>query len=80
MPLIRRVHSPLSASRRSHAELDEASELDTGNPQELGDLYSGLKRRLPWLNVFGACCGADLRHVTSIARAVSGRSLVTAVA
>ena len=69
-----------NASRRSHAELDEASELDTGNPQELGDLYSGLKRRLPWLNVFGACCGADLRHVTSIARAVSGRSLVTAVA
>ena len=32
--------------------------------------YRELADRLPWLNVFGACCGADLRHVTEIARAV----------
>jgi S-methylmethionine-dependent homocysteine/selenocysteine methylase len=59
-----------NASRRSHAELDECETLDTGNPKELGELYAGLRGRLPWLNVFGACCGADLRHVTCIAHAL----------
>ena len=60
-----------NASRRSHAELDEAPELDTGNPHELGRLYAELLERLPWLNVFGGCCGSDLRHVTCIAREVA---------
>lgn len=60
-----------NASRRSHAELDESETLDTGNPRELGELYAGLRRRLPWLNVFGACCGADLRHVTCIAHSIA---------
>ena len=64
----------------SHAELDEASELDIGNPQELGELYAELKRRLPWLNVFGGCCGSDLRHVTSIARSIGGTKPLTTVA
>lgn len=59
-----------NASRRSHAELDEAAELDAGDPDELGQLYAQLRARLPWLNVFGACCGGDLRHVTQIAKAV----------
>ena len=60
-----------NASRRSHAELDESSELDDGNPQELGELYAELLARMPWLNIVGACCGADLRHVQSIARAAT---------
>jgi S-methylmethionine-dependent homocysteine/selenocysteine methylase len=60
-----------NASRRSHAELDEAPELDAGNPQELGELYAQLYARMPWLNVFGACCGGDLRHVAAIARALT---------
>ncbi|MGB7405444.1 MAG: homocysteine S-methyltransferase family protein [Pacificimonas sp.] len=55
-----------NASRCSHAELDEAEELDDGNPGELAAAYADLRDRLPWLNVFGACCGADLRHVTAI--------------
>lgn len=59
-----------NASRRSHAELDEAEALDAGDPHELGQLYAQLRARLPWLNVFGACCGGDLRHVTQIAKAV----------
>lgn len=59
-----------NASRRSHAELDEAEALDAGDPHELGLLYAQLRARLPWLNVFGACCGGDLRHVTQIAKAV----------
>jgi homocysteine S-methyltransferase len=63
-----------NASRRSHAELDEAPELDAGDPVELGQLYAGLAARMPWLNVFGACCGGDLRHVTEIAGALRPES------
>ncbi|WP_343518431.1 homocysteine S-methyltransferase family protein [Sphingomonas sp.] len=59
-----------NASRRSHAELDEAPELDPGDPHELGQLYAALHARMPWLNLFGACCGGDLRHVTQIAGAL----------
>jgi len=72
----RRIHGiRANASRKSHAELDEATNLDAGDPEELGRLYLELADRMPWLNIFGACCGADLRHVTSIARAVSGKQL-----
>ncbi|MFT7473959.1 MAG: S-methylmethionine-dependent homocysteine/selenocysteine methylase [Verrucomicrobiales bacterium] len=60
-----------NASRMSHAELDEAEVLDDGNPAELAAGYARLKTTLPWLNVFGGCCGSDLRHVTAIAAAVS---------
>ena len=60
-----------NASRKSHAELDEFEALDDGNPRELGAQYVDLRRRMPWLNVFGGCCGSDLRHVTEIARALA---------
>lgn len=56
-----------NASRMSHAELDEAEELDAGNPAELGRDYAVLKRLLPNLSVFGGCCGTDHRHVAAIA-------------
>ena len=59
-----------NASRRSHAELDQAPELDAGNPEELAADYAALARRLPWLNIFGGCCGSDLRHVRAIASAL----------
>lgn len=60
-----------NASRRSHAELDESSDIDAGDPLELGKLYADLLRVLPELNVFGACCGADLRHVRCIAQSLA---------
>jgi S-methylmethionine-dependent homocysteine/selenocysteine methylase len=70
-PWARRIRGiRANASRKSHAELDEATELDAGNPHELAGQYRDLAARLPWLNVFGACCGSDLRHVTEIARAL----------
>lgn len=56
-----------NASRLSHAELDEAEELDPGNPAELGRDYARLKRMLPNLRVFGGCCGTDHRHVEAMA-------------
>lgn len=55
-----------NASRLSHAELDEATELDDGNPEELAMAYADLCRRLPGLRVLGGCCGTDLRHVAAI--------------
>ncbi len=58
-----------NASRASHAELDEAEELDDGDPVELGALYAELLRSHPHLKVLGGCCGTDVRHVEAIARA-----------
>ncbi|MDQ1408481.1 MAG: hypothetical protein QOJ41_216 [Acidobacteriaceae bacterium] len=58
-----------NASRRSHAELNEAPDLDEGNPLELGAQYGDLLRRHPRINVLGGCCGTDHRHIEEIARA-----------
>lgn len=58
-----------NASRCSHAELDEAEELDAGDPQELGRLYGDLRARFPNLVVLGGCCGTDHRHIEEIAQA-----------
>jgi homocysteine S-methyltransferase len=60
-----------NASRLSHAELDECEVLDDGDPEELADQYVEIRQRLPWLNIFGGCCGTDLRHVARIANAIS---------
>jgi S-methylmethionine-dependent homocysteine/selenocysteine methylase len=57
-----------NASKRSHAELDAAPDLDTGDPIELGRDYRSLLRKLPKLAVFGGCCGTDHRHVAEIAK------------
>ncbi len=57
-----------NASRRSHAELDEATELDDGDVTELARDYHHLLHLLPGLHVVGGCCGTDLRHVAAIGR------------
>ncbi len=59
-----------NASTRSHAELDEAEDLDAGDPVDLGARLGELRRRLPGLNVVGGCCGTDERHVGEMCRAV----------
>ena len=58
-----------NASTKSHAELDEATELDEGDPADLGARHAALKARLPRLNVLGGCCGTDDRHVAAICTA-----------
>ena len=63
-----------NASRASHAELDEAEELDEGDPAELGAQYAALRAEHPNLAVLGGCCGTDVRHVEAIARACIGPS------
>lgn len=57
-----------NASTKSHAELDETTELDEGNPEELGSRYLDFVGRLENLNVLGGCCGTDHRHVAEICR------------
>ena len=59
-----------NASAKSHAELDEATELDTGDPAALANAYLELRGKLKNLNVFGGCCGTDQRHIVAIARAI----------
>ncbi len=58
-----------NASTKSHAELDEAEELDDGNPVELASQYKELRNRLSNLNVLGGCCGTDHRHIEEICKA-----------
>ena len=66
----KRIHGlRLNASTRSHAELDEAEELDEGNPEELGAQYRALRDALPAVSVLGGCCGTDQRHVATICSA-----------
>jgi S-methylmethionine-dependent homocysteine/selenocysteine methylase len=60
-----------NASRCSHAELDEAEELDDGNPNELGQQLAKIRRMFPHINILGGCCGTDMRHLSSIARAAN---------
>jgi S-methylmethionine-dependent homocysteine/selenocysteine methylase len=55
-----------NASTASHAELDEAEELDAGNPKELGAQYRDLKSKMGHVTVVGGCCGTDHRHIEEI--------------
>lgn len=61
-----------NASRKSHAELDAATELDAGDPAELGRDYVRLDAALPALRVIGGCCGTDHRHVAAMSAALAG--------
>ena len=55
-----------NASTLSHAELDEAEDLDDGDPLELADDLGRLRPLLPGLRVIGGCCGTDARHVSAM--------------
>jgi homocysteine S-methyltransferase len=62
-----------NASSKSHAELDESTELDEGDPQDLGARHAALRDRLPNVTVLGGCCGTDARHVAAICAAWSAQ-------
>lgn len=57
-----------NSSTKSHAELDDATELDRGDIPGLARLYRELHQVLPDLRVAGGCCGTDDAHVAAIAR------------
>lgn len=58
-----------NASTKSHAELDNSTELDIGDPLDLGRRYRQLRTRYPSMRVLGGCCGTDHRHVSAICEA-----------
>ena len=60
-----------NASAKSHAELDEATELDDGDPDDLAAEHRALRDHLPAVRVLGGCCGTDARHVAAIVSAWS---------
>jgi S-methylmethionine-dependent homocysteine/selenocysteine methylase len=56
-----------NASTASHAELDEAEELDAGDPIDLAERYAALREVHPQLRVLGGCCGTNHEHIAAIA-------------
>lgn len=61
-----------NASRKSHAELNESTVLDDGDPQALGRECRSLQPLFPNLAIVGGCCGTDLRHIEQMVIAFSG--------
>ena len=67
---VARIHGiRANASAKSHAELNDSTELDIGNPAELSRQYRDLAVRHRQLNVFGGCCGTDHRHMLQVCEA-----------
>ena len=58
-----------NASRLSHAELDNSTELDDGDPIEFGNQLAAFHSAHEQVCVLGGCCGTDVRHIASIAAA-----------
>ncbi|HTW26522.1 MAG TPA: homocysteine S-methyltransferase family protein [Acetobacteraceae bacterium] len=58
-----------NASTKSHAELDNATTLDDGDPTDFGARFHGLRDALPAMRLFGGCCGTDHRHAAAICEA-----------
>lgn len=55
-----------NASSKSHAELDDATMLDSGDLAELANWYREMTQACPNLKLLGGCCGTDHRHVQAI--------------
>jgi len=55
-----------NASRRTHAELDAAEDLDEGDIPDLRVALDSLRQHLPAVRIVGGCCGTDARHVAAL--------------
>jgi S-methylmethionine-dependent homocysteine/selenocysteine methylase len=55
-----------NASAKSHAELNESAELDSGDPAAFGRDHRPLFDTLKNLTILGGCCGTDQRHVEEL--------------
>ena len=60
-----------NASTKSHAELDDATELDEGDPEALAVDLLALRRHRGGVTILGGCCGTDERHIAAIAAAAA---------
>ena len=56
----------VNSSRLSHAELDEAEELDEGDLPDLAARTRALAGSLPSVRIIGGCCGTDSRHIAAM--------------
>lgn len=63
-----------NSSTKSHQELDDSTELDIGDPADLGRRYHALRGSFPDMRILGGCCGTDHRHVQAICEACAPRS------
>ena len=67
---VERIHAVrANSSTKSHAELNESTVLDEGDPVDLGKQYKALRDIMANLHILGGCCGTDPRHVDEIAKA-----------
>ena len=55
----------VNSSRLTHAELDEAEELDEGDLPDLTRRTRELAESLPAVRIVGGCCGTDVRHIAA---------------
>lgn len=62
-----------NASSKSHAELNDSSTLDDGDPAQFARQNHQLCTRHNTLTILGGCCGTDDRHIEAIFRALAGR-------
>ena len=64
--LIRRIGAlKPNGSKKSQAELNNSSTLDTGDHVEFGELLAKFQQKAgPQLNWLSGCCGTDIRHLT----------------
>ncbi|QHT70697.1 homocysteine S-methyltransferase [Rhodocytophaga rosea] len=64
-----------NASTKSHKELDESTELDSGDKQLLARNYQQLKTLIPNLTIIGGCCGTDHTHLETICEHLFNKKL-----
>ena len=57
-----------NASKKTHEELDNSKELDSGNPEEFAEYYLQLLYKLKNFNILAGCCGTDYRHAEQICK------------
>lgn len=55
-----------NASDKSHEELNNSTELDIGNIDELSNYCKNIRNENKHINIFGGCCGTDENHVENI--------------
>lgn len=57
-----------NASTKTHAELEQSTELDEGDPVEFAKEMVALLELLPSLTILGGCCGTGAKHCEEIAK------------
>lgn len=57
-----------NASSKTHAELEQSTELDEGNAEDFAKEMLALQELLPSLTILGGCCGTGSKHCEEIAK------------